>query len=90
MIANLLEAPSYKVEDRRAILKRVLAFLLKSDDCRYNFKGPWVRLTPEEEGNWQARCAVVHCLEALPAPSTALPFAPVEAEYEEPVADPTV
>jgi hypothetical protein len=53
---NLLLCPTFKIEDRRAIVRRVLDALLADPECRYTFgRSEWKQLTPDEEGNWIAR-----------------------------------
>ena len=53
--ANLLECSTYKIEDRNVIVKRVLAALLADPACRYGFRGPWAKLTDDEQANWESR-----------------------------------
>ena len=55
MTANLLECPRYKIEDRKTIVSRVLDALLANPDCRYSTRGGWVKLTADEQANWEAR-----------------------------------
>lgn len=54
-MSNLLEAPKFKIEDRKQILERVHEALIASPDCRLDFRGPWKKLTPSEADNWEAR-----------------------------------
>jgi hypothetical protein len=67
--ANLLECPTYKLEDRRTILLRVLGALLTDPDCRYDFKGGWRQLTADEHGNWEARELLIQLIHTFPVPT---------------------
>jgi hypothetical protein len=79
-MSNLLESPTYKIEDRRKILMRVLGALLTDRDCRTNFRGEWKPLSVDETANWDARCTVADLLQEFPAKESPLPIhLPLEA-----------
>lgn len=71
---NLLNHPTYKIADRRAILVRLMAALLRDDNCTYPGRGPWQKLTPEEIANWEARETVVGLLRLFPPKPRRHPF----------------
>lgn len=52
---NILDAPVHKIEDRRALAQRVFDRLLDDPDAQLDFKGAWKKLSPDEQGNWEAR-----------------------------------
>ena len=68
--ANLLNCPTYKIEDRKNIVARVLGALLADPDCRYAFHGrwsnAWVPPTADELANGEARETLVHILRSFP------------------------
>jgi hypothetical protein len=68
---NLANAPTFKLIDRRAILSRVLEALQNDPACRWNFKGPWARLTLDEQANWDARSTIGALLSDIPRPDSA-------------------
>jgi hypothetical protein len=70
--ANLLNAPTFKISDRKVIVNRVHEALLADPDCRYDFKGMWLP-THAELGNWEAR---QHCLVVSQSYTPAEPDSP--------------
>jgi len=60
---NLAEAPIHRLEDRRAVLQRILEALQRDPDCRYVFRE---KLNPDEEANWEARNDVQTALREFP------------------------
>jgi hypothetical protein len=52
---NILDAPTFKISDRKLLVARVHGQLLLSPDCRYPVAGGWRNLTHDEYGNWEAR-----------------------------------
>ena len=65
-LANLLECPRHKLEDRKAILERVYVALVTDPDAVIVFKGETHRWTPEESANWQSRQVVADLLLTFP------------------------
>jgi hypothetical protein len=60
---NLINCPTYKIDDRKAILARTLVALQADEDCRFGFKGEWRKLSTEEQANWDARETVNRLLQ---------------------------
>lgn len=90
MTANLLACPMYKIEDRRAIVSRILDALLADPDCRYTFShGEWKSMTPDEVANWESRELLVRIRDSFPVASDEPPVLQVEPPHDEPVQDPT-
>ena len=87
--ANLLTCPMYKIEDRKAIVVRVLDALLAGPDCRYDFKGPWKKLTPDEQANWDARQSLVQIKQTFPMAFNDPPSVEVELLNHEATDQPT-
>jgi hypothetical protein len=87
MIANLLEHPTYKIEDRRRILLRILAALLADPDCRYDFKSAW-KYVEDEHANWDARESVIRLLRTFPVPTDNPPPAEIEPPDGEAIDEP--
>ena len=52
---NILDAPTFKLSDRKTICQRVQAALLKNDDCAYPVRGSWHEPSRDEYANWEAR-----------------------------------
>ena len=52
---NILDAPTFKLSDRKAICQRVQAALLRDPDCVYPVRGPWREPSRDEHANWEAR-----------------------------------
>lgn len=79
---NLLEAPMFKIADRRALCERVHGALLASDDCRYAFRGEWKPFSTDELGNWLAREHFMAAKQDYPASTLPvdLPLEPLSAE----------
>jgi len=82
---NILNAPTFKLVDRYAILDRVLVALQTDSNCRWDFKGSYRKLTDEEEANWDARLTVARLLYGFPSPAAA----PIETKHVEPIEQPT-
>lgn len=78
---NILNAPTFKLTDRAAILERILQALQSDSLCRWDFKGSYRKMTVDEEANWDARTTVAQLLRAFPA-ATAVD---VEPKHVEPV-----
>lgn len=78
---NILNAPTFKLTDRAAILERILQALQSDSLCRWDFKGSYRKLTEDEEANWDARTTVARLLFTFPASATA----DVEPKHVEPV-----
>lgn len=81
MSRNILDAPTYKLTARAAILERVLQALQADPLCRWDFKGSYRNLTEDEEANWDARTTVAQLLFTFPASAAV----DVEPEHVEPV-----
>ena len=64
---NILTCPTYKIEDRKAIVERVLLALELDPDCRYSFKGEWKQLTVDQQANWDARQLLSQIKQSFPA-----------------------
>ena len=52
---NILDAPTFKISDRKLLVARVHGALLLDPDCRYVVAGGWKSLSHDEYGNWEAR-----------------------------------
>ena len=52
---NILDAPTFKISDRKVLVARVHGALLLNPDCRYVVAGGWKSLNHDEYGNWEAR-----------------------------------
>ena len=65
-LGNLLDHPTFKISDRRAILQRIYDALLNDKDAMLDFKGT-ARYTPDETANWQSRQVIADLLLAFPA-----------------------
>lgn len=59
---GLFAAPTFKIEDRRKIVLRVLGALLLDEDCRWIERGEWQKLTSAETANWEARQTLMKIL----------------------------
>jgi hypothetical protein len=83
---NILDAPTFKISDRKLIVARVHGQLLISPDCRYPVAGGWKSLSHDEYGNWEAR---QHFLKVSLAFSVdkALETLSAEEQPESPVGD---
>ena len=88
-MANILNSPTFKIEDRKAILARVQDALLASPDCRYPARGGWTRLTEDEDANWAAREIITQLHRSFPATEAAAPLLEVESAHDEPINQPT-
>lgn len=60
---NLINCPTYKIEDRKAILERTYRALFEDPDCRVEFKGLQQAYTKDETANWVARETIVRLLQ---------------------------
>lgn len=83
-MANILNSPTFKIEDRKAILARVQDALLASPDCRYPARGGWTRLTEDEDANWAAREIITQLHRSFPATEAPQVIVGVEPQYDEP------
>jgi hypothetical protein len=63
---NLLDASTFKITDRKAILRRIQAALQRDPACRFDFKGTWKEATPDENANWDARQCLLRLTSAFP------------------------
>ena len=52
---NILDAPTFKLSDRKLLVARVHGALLLNPDCRFPVAGGWRNLSHDEYGNWEAR-----------------------------------
>ena len=84
-LGNLLDHPTFKISDRRAILQRIYDALLNDKDAMLDFKGT-ARYTPDETANWQSRQVIADLLLAFPA--NVPPPSKVETPNTETVDDP--
>jgi hypothetical protein len=58
---NILDAPRYKISDRKDILGRVFWALLSSDEIQRYPRG-----TPLNQINWEARQTIANILSTFP------------------------
>ena len=79
--ANLLDCPTYKLDDRREIITRVIDALFADPDCRYEFHGPWsgswTAPNHDQVANWEARELLLQIRRTFP---TNLQPPPAEVE----------
>lgn len=87
MTANILDSPTYKLEDRRTILERVHQALLDNPDCYHSVRGGWKALTPDETANWEARESIMALKRTFKVASDEPPE--IEPQHDEPVNDST-
>ncbi len=83
---NLDKAPTHKIEDRKAILLRVLDALLADPDCRYTFSGIW-RITADETANWEARQTISQLSQTFKVATHEPPVVKIEALQDKPADD---
>ena len=85
---NLDKAPTRKIEDRKAILLRVLDALLADPNCRYTFSD--IRRVPADEiANWEARETVSRLSQTFKVATHEPPPTEVESPDAEPIDDST-
>lgn len=89
MTTRFLDLPTYKIEDRREILERVLQALLADPDCFYPVRGALKSLTPDEIANWEARESIMTLKRTFKVASDVPPIAEIEPAHDEPVDQPT-
>lgn len=83
---NLDKAPTHKIEDRKAILLRVLDALLADPDCRYDFRG-FYRQTADETANWEARQTISQLSQTFKVATHEPPITKIEALQDKPADD---
>ena len=64
-LANLLDHPTYKIEDRKRILERTYWALLDDSNAVTSFKGGFAPMSPDELANWAARQTVVALIQTF-------------------------
>lgn len=82
MSANLLNSPTFKIEDRRILAERILNALLADPSCRCDFKGQWKQPTADEESNWISRQFFVQLKQSFPVTAESDSPLPVDAPLE--------
>ena len=83
---NLDKAPTHKIEDRKAILLRVLDALLADPNCRYAFSDIR-RVTVDEIANWEARETVSRLSQSFKVATHEPPVTKIEALQDKPTDD---
>ena len=83
---NLDKAPTRKIEDRKAILLRVLDALLADPNCRYTFSDIR-RVTVDEIANWEARETVSRLSQSFKVATHEPPVPKIEALQDKPTDD---
>lgn len=89
MTANLLDCPTYKIEDRREILDRVLRALQDDPNCYHAVRGGWRRLTPDEAANWDARESITGLRSTFKVASDEPPVVEIEPAQDKPADEST-
>lgn len=64
-VGNILNCPTFRIDDRKVILARVYRALFEDPDCRVEFKGLQHAYTKDETANWTARETVVRLLREI-------------------------
>ena len=83
---NIDKAPTRKIEDRKAILLRVLDALLADPNCRYAFSDIR-RVTVDEIANWEARETVSRLSQSCKVATHEPPVTKIESLQDEPADD---